>query len=330
MKRSVIAAVVMALTLGLCSAADAGEKKGVLYFIPIVETGTYWTIMKIGAYERAEQLGYELVFRTSPPSEVQKNERHIGFLSEAILQEADGIAVAPMDPDMFDRKVREAKDAGIPVVTFDADVATKANRITFVGTNNFSAGEIMGKQGAQLLKEKGVKAGKLALVAVNLAQTNIIARREGVMAGFNNEMGADAANFVWLEPILDEDQSSVSKSQLEGQIVANQDMVMAFSLGSEGPDTGTMEAIKSQGKADSIIHLGFDYTPTWENGVETGLVRGIVDQDSYGIGAEAIQALVDAIDGKTVADPIPVSAEWVPAGEIVRFGKGKEEIMARQ
>ncbi len=209
------------------------------------------------------------------------------------MQGADGIAVAPMDPDMFDRKVREARDAGIPVVTFDADVATKANRVTFVGTNNFSAGELMGQHGARILREKGVTGGKLALVAVNLSQTNIIARREGVMAGFNAAMGADAAKFTWLEPILDEDQSSVSKSQLEGQIVANQDMVMVFSLGSEGPDTGVMEALKSQGKAGVIPHLGFDYTPTWENGVETNLISGIIDQDSYGIGAESIQALVD-------------------------------------
>jgi ribose transport system substrate-binding protein len=76
------------------------------------------------------------------------------------------------------------------------------------------------------------------------------------MTGFKEAMDADAANFTWLEPIIDEDQSSVSKSQLEGQVVANPDMVMVFSLGSEGPDTGVMEALKSQGK--EIPHLGFD------------------------------------------------------------------------
>ncbi len=319
------------LSLSLClfgKAATAGETKGTLYYIPIVETGTYWTIMKIGAMEKARELGYELILRTSPPAEVQKNEKHMGFLTEAIMQGAAGIAIAPMDPDMFDRRVAEAKDAGIPVVTFDADVATKTNRVSFVGTDNFSAGQLMGRQGAKTLKEQGVTSGKLALAAVNLSQTNIIARREGVMDGFKQEMGAAADKFVWLEPILDEDQSSVSKSQLEGQIVANQDMVMVFSLGSEGPDTGVMEALKSQGK--NIPHLGFDYTPTWENGVSQGLIYGIIDQDSYGIGAETIQALVDAIDGKTVPTNIAVPAEWVPASEIVNFGKGKQEIMSRQ
>ncbi len=328
-RKSMMSAI--ALTLSLClfqgAGAAAGEK-GVLYYIPIVETGTYWTIMKIGAMEKAKELGYELILRTSPPAEVQKSEKHVGFLTEAIMQGASGIAIAPMDPDMFDRKVAEAKDYDIPVVTFDADVATKTNRVSFVGTNNFSAGELMGKQGAEMLKAEGVKSGKLAMAAVNLWQTNLIARREGVQAGFKKEMGADEANFTWLEPIIDEDQSSVSKSQLEGQIVANPDMVMVFSLGSEGPDTGVMEALKSQAK--EIPHLGFDYTPTWENGVATGLIAGIIDQDSYGIGAQTVQALVDAIEGKTVPDNIAVPAEWIPAVKIVEFGKGKAEIMSRQ
>jgi ribose transport system substrate-binding protein len=170
-RKSMIAAIALALSLCLLQGSKtiAGEK-GVLYCIPIVETGTYWTIMKIGAIEKAKELGYELILRTSPPAEVQKSEKHVGFLTEAIMQGADGIAIAPMDPDMFDRKVAEARNEGIPVVTFDTDVATKANRVAFVGTDNFSAGELMGKQGAEILKAQGVTSGKLALVTVNLWQ----------------------------------------------------------------------------------------------------------------------------------------------------------------
>ncbi|MBE6053617.1 MAG: sugar ABC transporter substrate-binding protein [Clostridium sartagoforme] len=303
----------------------SSEEKKVLYFIPIVDTGAYWSPMKNAAQLQAAALGYELVVKTTPPSETQKNERHIGFIDEAIRNKAAGIAIAPMDPDMFDNKVREANEAGIPVVTFDADVKTADNRIAYVGTDNKLAGEQLGENGAKELKEKGITSGKISLVAVNLTQTTMTYRQEGVKKGFEKVMGADAKNFQWLEPIQDNDQSSVSKQQLEGQIVANPDMVAVFSLGSEGPDTGVMEAIKSQGKGGKIYHFGFDYTATWENGVEGKLITGIVDQDSYAIGKTIIDVLDKKIKGESVENNYPVQVQWIRAEEIVNYGVEKQK-----
>lgn len=309
---------------GSASTGDSKEKK-VIYYIPIVDTGAYWSPMKNAAQLEAAALGYELVVKTTPPSEAQKNERHIGFIDEAISKNVAGIAIAPMDPEMFDNKVKEAKNAGIPVVTFDADVKTAENRIAYVGTDNKLAGEQLGEEGAKELKEKGIKSGKIALAAVNLTQTTMTYRQEGIKKGFEKVMGDDAKNFKWLEAVQDNDQSSVSKQQLEGQIVANPDMVAVFSLGSEGPDTGVMEAIKSQGKGGKIYHFGFDYTATWENGIENQLITGIVDQDSYEIGKTIIDVLDKQIKGETVENNYPVKVKWIKANEIINYGVEKQK-----
>lgn len=299
-----------------------GSKK--LYFVPIVDTGAYWSPMKKGAEDKARELGYEIVSKTTPPTEAQKNERHLGFMDEAISQKVAAIAIAPMDPDMFDRKTKEAMDAGIPVVTFDADVKTESNRVAYVGTDNKLAGEELGKKGAEYLKSKGITKGKVALAAVNLTQTTMTYRQEGVKRGFDEVMGADAKNFTWLEPIQDNDQSAESKRLLEGQITANSDMVAVFSLGSEGPDTGVMEAIKSQNKAGQIYHFGFDYTPTWENGISNGLITGIVDQDAYAIGQKVVEIMVKAAKGEKVDTNYPVSVQWIESEKIVDYGKEKQ------
>lgn len=332
MKNKIIAFLMMAaLAVGLAGCAGTNSPasgtagKKTLYFIPIVDTGAYWSPMKKAAEDHARELGYNLVFKTSPPTESQKNEKHIGFLQEAVTNQAAGIAIAPMDPDMFDRKVREAKDAGIPIVTFDADIKSTENRVAYVGTDNRLAGEELGKQAAEYLKSKGITRGKLALAAVNLTQTTMTYRQEGIKKGFEAVMGADSANFTWLEAIQDNDQASESKRQLEGQITANPDMVAVFSLGSEGPDTGVMEAIKSQGKAGKIYHFGFDYTPTWENGVKEGLITGIVDQDSYLIGKTVIDILDKAVRGETVKNNYPIPVKWVDAAQIVEYGKIKQQ-----
>jgi ribose transport system substrate-binding protein len=337
MKKKVISLLSVAFILtGLvgCGSTGNGEKgadstssngKKVLYFIPICDTGAYWSPMKKAAEDEAKAKGYELVVKTTLPSEAQKNERHLGFVDEAIRKKVAGIAIAPMDPEMFDNKVMEAKQAGIPVVTFDADVKTVENRIAYVGTDNKLAGEQLGENGAKSLKKKGVTSGKIALVSTNLTQTTMTYRQEGVKKGFEKVMGDNAKNFKWLEPIQDDDKSSVSKQQLEGQIVANSDMAAVFSLGSEGPDTGVMEAIKSQGKGGKILHFGFDYTATWENGIANQLITGIVDQDSYQIGKTIIDVLIKQIEGEKVDDNYPVPVQWITPDKIVEYGKDKEK-----
>src|SRR5471030_775823 len=103
MKKKIIALLSTVLIVG--SLAGCGTKtqtegtastsgKKVIYFIPIVDTGAYWSPMKKAAEDDAKALGYELVVKTSPPNETQKNEKHLGFLDEAIKNKAAGIAIA--------------------------------------------------------------------------------------------------------------------------------------------------------------------------------------------------------------------------------------------
>lgn len=332
MKKKIMSLVATALMLtglvGCGSGSSSTDGKKVIYFIPICDTGAYWSPMRKAAEDEAKALGYELVVKTTPPNEAQKNERHIGFVDEAIKNKAAGIAIASLDPDMFDNKVGEATMANIPTVTFDADVKTKENRLAYVGTDNKLAGETLGEKGAEDMKKKGITKGKIALVSTNLTQTTMTYRQEGIKKGFEKVMGSDANNFEWLESIQDDDKSSVSKQQLEGQIVANPDMVAVFSLGSEGPDTGVMEAIKSQNKGGQILHYGFDYTSTWENGIDNMLVTGIVDQDSYTIGKTIIDTIDKKIKGEEVEDNYPVDVQWITSDKIKEYGVEKEKQFA--
>lgn len=312
-----VAACILLVSCGTSNAGGSGdsnnktETKGKMYFIPIVETGTYWGGIIKGAKEEADKLGYELVIKTSPPSEPDKTAKHIGFIDEAIADpDTKAIAFSAVDKDAFDRKLGEAKKKGIPVVTFDGDTVTEANRDAYIGTNNYDAGVVLGENVAKFLKEKNVTDGNLAVVAVNMTSKTMIDRLEGAKEGFGKIMEGNASKFTWNEPIIDEDQMSVSKAGLESQIIANTDMRAVFSLGSEGPDNGTMEAIKAQKKEGSIYHFGFDFTPSWGNGVEKGLIEGIVDQDSKTIGKTCIEVLDKLVNKETVEDNYPIDVKY--------------------
>lgn len=316
MKRILSIMFIAVLILTGCSssrdsgASDSGSN-GKIYFIPIVDTGSYWGGIIEGAQAKADELGYEMVLRTSPSNDPDKNNKHIGFLDEA-MNDPDTVAVAfsANDAEAFDRKIGEVKEAGIPVILFDADTTTPENRDAYVGTDNYNAGIKLGEAGANYLKDQGITEGSIATVAVNMFQSTMIDRKDGVQEGFKNVFGDDAANFKFLEPITDDDQSAKSKEKLEAQMIGNEDMVAVFSLGSEGPDNGVMEALRATGNQDKISHFGFDYTPSWSNGLEDGLIRGIVDQDSNEIGSKTIEVAAAIANGEDFEENYPIDVVW--------------------
>lgn len=327
-----LGAAVAVASLGFMTGCAQGEADGVadngngtIYFIPIVDTGAYWNPMRAGAEATADRLGWNLVVQTTPPTEPQKNERHIGFVNSAVANNAAGIAVAPIEANMFRNPIRDAMDAGIPVITFDADLNDSEDRTAYVGTDNVLAGEVLGRNGAQEMLEQGITEGAIAIVTVDRTQPTMIAREEGIRRGFAEVMGEYADNFRFLETIQDDDQAAISMEQLSGQILANDDLVTVFSLGSEGPNIGVMEALSTQGRAGEILHFGFDWTPTWEQGIADGRITGIVAQDPWNIGVQVIEQLVRAIEGEEIPDNLPIDAVFVRAQDIMAHGELIEE-----
>ena len=326
-----LAKLMITLSAGLmlltaCSDGNSDARE-TLYFIPVVDIGAYWAPMRIGAEQTAQELGYNLVVKTSPPAQPDKNTMHIGFITEAVSNGAAGIAVAPIEQNMFRNPIVDAMNADIPVITFDGDLDDPNDRTAYVGTNNTEAGAELARNAVRVMKEAGITSGAISIVTVDRAMPTMIDREAGIRRAFDEEMGADASNFRWLETIQDNDQAAVSQQQLEAQITANDDLVVVFSLGSEGPDVGTMNAIESQGKAGQILHFGFDYTPTWEHGIEKGLISGIVDQDAFQIGVSVIENLVKVVNGESIPSVIPIDVRWVPASELVAYGQEKQALM---
>ena len=84
-----------------------------------------------------------------------------------------GILVSAADPELMRDAIDTAAAAGIPVVTIDSD-SPKSKRLTFIGTNNYVAGQMSGEL---LAKELGGK-GSVALYSIP-GQANVDERLEG-------------------------------------------------------------------------------------------------------------------------------------------------------
>lgn len=294
-----------------------------LYFVSLNDQGPYWMPLIESAKKTAEEKGYNLIVKSGVAGDPSRPQKLLEAIQEGIDQNVAGLAMAALDPEMFDKKAEEASAKGIKVVTFDTDIATSDYRLSYIGTDNYEAGMELGKKSAADMISKGITSGKVTCITYSGSAQNMVDRYKGLQEGFAEGMGEYADNFTWCEWIINDLSASEAKRQLESQIIANEDLRAVFTLGTESVITGAMEAIKSQNKQGVLLHYGFDYSQTFEPGIEDELITAIVDQNCAEIGRTIVEKMIDAAEGKEIDNTYPIAVNWVLADEIIEYGKMK-------
>jgi len=174
-KLSLLVLIILAATIVACGGgappADAPRK---LRFavIPKSLDIPVFDYAKIGAERAAKQLGNVEVIWRGPETGDQLKQKEI--LESFITQRVDGIAISCLNGDFLTETINRAMDAGIPVVTWDAD-APNSKRIAFYGVDDKAGGRIMGEEAVKLLGGKGTVA-----LMTSLGSTNLQRRLDGV------------------------------------------------------------------------------------------------------------------------------------------------------
>jgi ribose transport system substrate-binding protein len=169
-KTSVVLAVAAISLLCACGGRhDAGEA----YILVSANTKiAYWQEAAAGLQAAAREMGVnsEMVGPETYDPKAEKEE----FLNVVHRKiPPAGILVSAAEPELLRDAIDAASAAGIPVVTIDSD-SPKSKRLTFIGTNNYLAGQMSGEL---LVKELGGK-GSVALYSIP-GQSNVDERMEG-------------------------------------------------------------------------------------------------------------------------------------------------------
>src|SRR4029079_11187363 len=102
----------------------------------------------------------------------------------AISSKADGIALAVVDKNAFRAPVDRALDAGVPVVSYNADGAVGnpgTNRLAYVGQGLYESGYALGQRA--LTK---IDSGSVAGFIATPGQLNIQPRIDGAQQAFKD------------------------------------------------------------------------------------------------------------------------------------------------
>lgn len=211
-------------------------------------------------------------------------------IEELIAQHVDGIALSAVDDAGLVAVINDAAKAGIKVITFDAP-APSSSALTYIGTDNQTAGFEAGKKMAELMKGQG----KLAILQGGLTATNLNLRTQG----FKEALAKLAPDVKIVDVVDTAGDFSVATNKTEATLQAYPDLTALFSVSAEGAPAAA-SVLKQQGKAGKILLAGFDDLKDTLEGIKDGSVAFCIVQKTFKMGWLSIEALRDAMAGKAL------------------------------
>ncbi|MES0813074.1 ABC transporter substrate-binding protein [Roseibium sp. SCPC15] len=284
--RRFILGAISALAMTVPSTASFADEM----YIPLVSKGfqhQFWQAVKLGAEKAADEEGVRITFE-GPDNETMV-DRQIDMLAAALANKPAALGFAALDSQAAIPLLRQAQEAGIPVVAFDSGVDSDIP-IATATTDNVAAAGLAADKMAEKLGGKG----QVAVVAHDQTSRTGIDRRDG----FVNRMAEKYPGIEIVTVQYGQGDHLKSTEVTKAILTANPDLKGIFGT-NEGSAIGVVNGVQELGKKDLVI-IGYDSGKAQKEAIKSGLMAGAITQNPVGIGYETVKAAVAATKGQEV------------------------------
>jgi len=241
-------------------------------FVCHVTTNPFFTPTQYGAEDAAKLLGIEYQWTGSQTSVVAEM---VDATNAAIASKADGLALAVVDQNAFRGPVDKALDAGIPVVSYNADGARDnvgTNRLAYIGQGLYESGYALGQRALTKI-DSGAVAGFIATPG----QLNIQPRIDGAQQAFK-----DSGKPVTFTPVATNADITQGLSIIDAYVQGHAGLagLLAVDAGSTQSIGQMVGKYKLRDKGLKVAG-GFDLLPETLNSVKSGDLDYTIDQQPY-------------------------------------------------
>jgi len=235
--------------------------------------GSFWAVAKKGAEDAAKDLGVTLKYNESN-NDAQAQAQ---MIEAAVTEKVDGLAVSAPDAQAISSAVKQAVDAGIPVVTLNSGLNDyqQLGALTHVGQTEGLAGEAAGKR----LADGGAK--KLLCVVHEQGNVGLEERCDGAAKGFGGDV--ENMNVKGTADVA----TSLTEIQSKLQADSSFDAVLALN-----PDIAVAARDAVQGANSEATLATFDLSGDVIKAIADGDIAFAVDQQQYLQGYLPVQMLM--------------------------------------
>lgn len=233
-------------------------------------------------------------------------DRDMGAMADAfeqaIVKKPNGIVVVGFEPSLVPI-VNKAVEAGIPVVTVDADLPG-SKRIAFVGTGNVEAGRICARKLVELIDGKG----KVAFLTIP-GQSNLEDRLQGY-----EEVLAEYKDIEIVQKVDDQGDKLVAAQMAAGLMQKHEDLAALVCVEAAG-GSGAATAVREAGKQGKVKILAMDRANDVLQAIDEGVVSATGVQQTALMPFYAVQILynLNNVDIPATTDNSAAGVSGVPS-----------------
>ena len=307
-----------AIAFGAMSVAMSGaQAKDVFALVPKNMNNPFFDQARDGCKKaEAESKGaFECMY--IGPGEHGGGEDQVQILQDLIAKKVNGIAVSPSNAAAVAVALQAAKQAGIPVLTWDSDLLpdSKSLRAAYIGTHNYEIGTNLAKLAMQI-KPKG---GTVCIQSGGAAAANHNERMQGIRDTLSGKKSAASpgdrltGQNGWTEiqgcPLYTNDDFPVSVQQFTDTMAKNPKLDAFIPTGGFPqfiPDANraAVAPYKAKIASKALALVVADTLPVQIDQMKEGLSLGQVGQRPFEMGYKTMMALQAMKSGKPApADP---------------------------
>lgn len=268
--------------------ADGNAELLTICLLPKIKGIAYFTSCAAGAREAADELGnVELIYDGPTDGDPKKQAE---MIEQWTVDGVDAICVAPNAPDVIANAMREAQDAGVKVLTWDAEGVQNA-RSFFV--NQATAQAIGEGMVNAMVKDLGGPeiSGDVVIISSDATAANQNAWIDVMKPALANTK----LNLVTIK--YPGENAGAALADAQDVIKKYPDLKGIFGISSVS-FPGAAEAVEQSGKSGEILVTGLSTPNEMKRFVQNGTVKSVILWNTIDLGYLTVYAAESLATGK--------------------------------
>lgn len=307
MKKSLIAAALSTLALGVVFAAPASAADVSACLITKTDTNPFFVKMKEGATAKAKELGVTL---KSYAGKVDgDHDSQVAAIESCIADGAKGILLTASDTKAIVDQVKKAQEAGLLVIALDTPLDPADAADATFATDNLLAGKLIGQWAAATLGDKA-KDAKIGFLDLTPSQPTVdVLRDQGFMIGFGidpkdpNKIGDEDDPRIVGHDVTNGNEEGGRKA-MENLLQKDPDINVIHTI-NEPAAVGAYQALKAVGKENDVLIVSVDGGCPGVKSVAEGQIGATSQQYPLLMASLGIEAIAQYAKDGTKPQPTP-------------------------
>jgi fructose transport system substrate-binding protein len=292
------AAVAAALALTACGSGSGTSSSGggsgniKVGLITKTETNPFFVKMKEGGQKEAAAKGATL--QSAAGKFDGDNASQVTAIENMVAAGVKGILITPNDTKAIIPSIQKARAKGVLVIALDTPTDPQSAVDALFATNNFTAGELIGKYAKATF---GDKPAKIATLDLAPGTTVGVLRHNGFLSGWGvSGISASAAQQATAPAVVCSQDTAGDQAKgqtaMENCLQKNPDINLVYTI-NEPAALGANTALKAAGKDKDVLVVSVDGGCTGTRAVQDGKIAATSQQYPLKMASQGVDAVVD-------------------------------------